>query len=127
VIYALKDPGEGTLESTVDRRKAKRLFLHFPVEVSGVDRAGQPFVERTKTDEISDRGCRLVLTIPVTRGDIVDIRPTNPPGTRFPEERAQQFEVMWVHPTKAGWSIGARKVLNSKMWKVSFPPPKPST
>jgi hypothetical protein len=127
VTQALKDANEAVIESTFDRRKAKRLFLNFSVEISGMDRNGQPVVEQTKTDDISDTGCRLVTTIPVRRGDVVDIRLTNPPGTKLPEESAQQFEIMWVHPTRAGWSVGARKVLNGKIWKVSFPPPRSNT
>ena len=122
----LKEPNEPAIESTFDRRKAKRLFLNFPVEVSGKDRNGQPVVEKTKTDDISDQGCRLVTTIPVKRGDVVDIRPTNPPGESLPEESAQQFEIMWVHATNSGWSVGARKVHDGKIWKVSFPPAKSS-
>src|ERR1700693_5823770 len=95
VTQALKVLNEAAIESAFDRRKARRLFLNFPVELSGVDRTGQPFVERTKTEDISDTGCRLVTAMAVKRGDMVNIRLTNPPGTRFPEELAQQFEVMW--------------------------------
>lgn len=114
-------------EPVFDRRKAKRLFLNFSVEISGVDRKGHRFVERTKTEDISDRGCRLFTTVPLTCGDLINIRLLIPEGTTLPEESAQQFEIMWVAPARTGWSIGARKVLGGKIWKVSFPPPRPTS
>lgn len=123
---ALRDLNEAANETTLDRRKAKRLFLNFSVEISGVDGNGHPFTERTKTEDISDSGCRLLTTNSLKRGDHVDIRLAIPEGTRLPDESAQQFEVMWVHPTKAGWSIGARKTQDGKIWKVSSPPPRSS-
>src|ERR1700686_2128515 len=121
MTQALKVLDEVAIESAFDRRKAKRLFLNFSVELSGVDRAGQPFMERTKTEDMGETGCRLITSVPVSRGDIVDIRLTIPPGTNLPEETAKQFEIMWVHPIRAGWSVGARKVADGKIWKVSFP------
>jgi hypothetical protein len=115
------------LELRFDRRKAKRLFLFFPIEISGVDRNGRPFKEHTRTDDISDTGCRLATSVPLNCGDRISIRLTQPAGTRFPEESPQEFEVMWVHPIKSGWSIGVHNIHGGRVWKVSFPPPKSST
>jgi PilZ domain len=127
VAQLLKDRDVTGNEQGIDRRKAKRLFLNFSVELSGVDQEGQPFLERTKTEDISDTGCRLLTTIPVKCGDLLDIRLTTAEGTRLPEESALQFEIMWVHPTKSGWSIGTRQIQDGKIWKVSFPPPRASS
>jgi hypothetical protein len=127
VTQVLKDPKETVQEPGFDRRKAKRLFLFFPIEISGVGQDGQPFIEHTRTDDISDTGCRLVTSVRLNRADLINIKMTPPPGTRFPEESPHPFEVMWVHPIKSGWSIGARNIDGSQIWKVTFPPPKPST
>jgi hypothetical protein len=127
LAQGLKDPKEAVHEPGLDRRKAKRLFLFFPVEISGVDQNGQAFNEHTKTDDISDTGCRLVTSARLNCGDRIKIKLTPPPGTRLPEESPQEFEVMWVHPIKSGWSIGVRNIHGGKIWKVSFPPPKTSS
>jgi hypothetical protein len=124
VTQVLKYFDEAANEPAFDRRKAKRLFLNYPVEISGVDQEGLPFVERTKTEDISETGCGLVTAIPFKSGDLVDIRLTSPPGTRLPEENALKFEIRWVKPTGTGWSIGARKIQDGEIWKVSFPPPR---
>ena len=120
----LKDPKVPAPDLGFDRRKAQRLFLFFPIVISGVDRNGRPFIERTKTDDISESGCRLVTSVPLNCGDLIDIKLKLPPGASFPEESPQQFEVMWVHPIKSGWTIGARNIHGKQVWKVSFPPPK---
>ena len=39
-----------------DRRKGKRVCLTFPIEVSGFDRSGRLFSERTVTQDISEAG-----------------------------------------------------------------------
>jgi hypothetical protein len=124
VTQALKYFDATANEPALDRRRAKRLFLNFPIEISGVDGKGEPFVERTKTEDISDTGCRLVTTIPFKSDDVVDIRLAPPPGTRLPVETAVKFEIMWVQSTGTGWSIGARQIQDGEIWKVSFPPPR---
>lgn len=122
----LKNPDLTSAKRVFDRRKAKRLFLSFPIEVSGVDRCGQPFVERTKTQDVSDAGCRLFLIAPVERGDIVNIRLCSPPGVRLPEEKAEKFEIKSVEPTGTGFMVGARKIMDGDIWKISFPARKSS-
>jgi hypothetical protein len=123
VAQASKDWQVPVNEPAFDRRKANRLILDFPIEISGVDQRGHPFVERTKTEDISDTGCRLVTTIPFQCGDTVDIRLVRPPGTTLPEESTRKFEIVSVQPIGSGWSIGVHKIQDGEIWKVSFPPP----
>jgi hypothetical protein len=113
-------------QASSDRRRGKRLFLNFSVEIAGFDEKGRSFVERTKTEDISEFGCRLNTSFHMKCGDQVQIKLIAPQGAKFPEEPAQQFEVMRVDKEKSGWSIGARKSTNEKLWKVTFPPPKSS-
>ena len=126
MTQSLKVFKEAVSEPGFDRRKSKRLFLFYPIEISGVDQDGRAFLEQTRTDDISEKGCRLVTSIRLNCGDLINIRLTPPPGTSFPKESPQEFKVMWVHPIKSGWSIGAHKIHDGEIWKVSFPPTKPS-
>ena len=46
---SLTDWNELVNEITVDRRSGKRLRLNFSIEITGFDRTGRFFTERTKT------------------------------------------------------------------------------
>ena len=104
-----------------ERRRRKRLFLSFPIEISGIDRDGRQFLERTKTEDISESGCRLQTKIPLETGTIVTIKLIAPPAVRSPEEIPVKFEIVWVAPENEGWTLGVRKVHQDKMWRVTFP------
>lgn len=124
MTQTLKDSNRQINLAVRDRRGGKRLFLTSTVEFKGVDEEGRTFVERTKTEDISESGCRFKTKVPLRRGDRLEIKLIPPPGTSLPEETAKQFEVMWVEEEENGWSIGARKTTKEKIWKVSFPPPR---
>ena len=109
-------------EPSYDRRAAKRLFLNFVIEISGIGQNGHPFVEQTRTNNISDEGCRLRTNIHLESGDLINIKLIVPNKREQMEEKAQPFEVVWVSPEETGWSVGARKISPEKIWKVSFPP-----
>ncbi len=111
--------------ATIDRRRGKRLFLNYSVEISGVDEEGRTFVERTRTEDISDTGSRFHTHVPLRCGERLEIKVIPPAGLNFTEEPAQQFEVMWVEEDDKGWNIGVRKSTKGRIWKVTFPPPKP--
>jgi len=107
--------------SPYERRRRKRLFLSFPVEISGVDKHGRKFMERTKTEDISDAGCRMHIKSPLRSGDFVDIQLVPPPAVRSADGNSMRFQIVWVQPENGGWAIGAKKVDKEKMWKVTFP------
>jgi len=46
---------------TQDRRADPRLLLHTRVEISGVDKAGLQFSERSKLEDVGDGGCSFSL------------------------------------------------------------------
>jgi hypothetical protein len=124
VTQTLKDTKRPINLAIRDRRRGKRLFLNYSVEISGVDEEGRTFVERTKTEDISETGCRFHTHVPLRCGDRLEIKMLPPVGLSFTEELTQQFEVMWVEEDDKGWSVGACKSTKGKIWKVSFPPPK---
>jgi hypothetical protein len=126
VNHTLKDSNELANQLVHDRRKGKRLFLNFSIEITGFDLKGNPFVERTRTEEISESGCCLSTRVPLKCGDLLDIKLASPGGEMSPEESAHQCEVLWVTEGKTGWSVGVRTLQREKIWKVSFPPSKSS-
>ena len=117
-------------EISEDRRAGKRLRLNFSIEMTGFDRTGRLFTERTKTDDISEIGCRFDLLTPVERGAVVAIKLLPPGYATLPEEKPLLFEIMWVVARTNCWTVGTRKLQGDKIWKVTFPPanqsPKPS-
>jgi hypothetical protein len=125
VTQTLKDSNRLINLAAYDRRGGKRLFLTYTVEFKGVDEEGRTFIDRAKTEDISESGCRFKTKVPLRRGDRLEIKLIPPPGTDLPEQTSQPFEVMWVEEEEKGWSVGARKTTKEKIWKVSFPPPKP--
>ena len=109
-----------------DRRAGKRLNLSFSVEISGIDRSGVSFSERTKTQDISELGCRLETTLPLERADVVAIKLLLH-GETIPNENSHLFEIMWTVNNARGRIIGTRKLKSEKIWKVTFPEVKSSS
>jgi len=55
---------EPQLPAPSARRRSDRVSIAFPVEVAGIDLAGQRFSERTMTTTVSRYGCCLSLPLP---------------------------------------------------------------
>ena len=129
MISKTSSPNEVELpgESAKERRRGKRLYLNYSIEMSGIDYNGQPFIERTKTENISDTGCRIRTEVHLKAGDTVDVRLILPEDAKPSTEEARRFMVMWVARRPSGWSIGARMVQPGKFWKVTFPASKKSS
>jgi hypothetical protein len=110
-------------EVSRDRRSGKRLQLSFVIEITGFDRTGRLFTERTKTVDISEFGCRFDLHTPVKTGNVVALRLLPPSKESLPKGKPSLFEVMWSVSQRGGWTVGTRKVQNDEMWNVvTFPP-----
>ncbi|MGB6431868.1 MAG: PilZ domain-containing protein [Candidatus Acidiferrales bacterium] len=108
-------------EIVSDRRMAKRVNLRYPVEISGFDRAGKLFCEKTFTTDISATGCRAVLQEPLERGDTISIKLL---GKLDPDPAAavpQMFQIAWRAYKEGVWMVGALKLTEDKLWHVDFP------
>jgi hypothetical protein len=114
-------------EITVDRRSGKRLWLNYSIEVTGIDRSGRLFTEQTKTQDVSELGCRFSLLTAVEPGNIVAIKLLPSGKATVPEEKSLLFEVIWTVARTSGWTVGTRKLQNDKIWKLTFPPAKKSS
>jgi hypothetical protein len=108
-------------EIVVDRRSGKRLHLNFSIRITGFDQIGHPFTERTRTEDISETGCRFDLLTPVKRGSVVTIELLLPSNIKLPEEKPGLFEIVWTVARTIGWTVGTRKLIGDKIWKVTFP------
>src|SRR5258708_32825194 len=107
------------------RRKGKGLNLCFPIEVRGTDASGAVFREQTKTQDISESGCRFETKLPLVPGDIIAITLSGPHDS-LQNREPQLFEIAWSTPISSGQSVGARKLRDAKLWGVTFPPAKSS-
>jgi hypothetical protein len=109
-----------------ERRRGKRVFLRFPVEVSGTNRAGKPFVESTFTTDISATGCRVELNKIVENGDTVGIKLVGKFDPNPAASKPQMFQIAWRKRSDNIWTVGARKLTEGKFWHVEFPDKLPS-
>jgi hypothetical protein len=104
-----------------DRRHCKRIPLTFPIEVSGLDSAGQLFVERTMTADISASGCRFKLGKKVSPGEVVAIRLLTRLSASSDPARPMLFEIAWIEEDAGAWVNGAKKLETKDIWPVEFP------
>jgi hypothetical protein len=110
-----------SLEVMQDRRKGKRVPLAFPIEVSGFDRTGHLFAERTMTSNISKNGCGFLVKTPLHRGDVVAIKLIGRQDGHSPASKPLLFQIMWSTRTAAGWRAGALRLQPEGLWPVAFP------
>ncbi len=111
-----------------DRRKGKRVPLAFPIEVSGFDRTGRMFCEKTLTRDISEAGCRFLVKTQLERGDVVAIKLIGRTNGHAPESKPLLFQIVWVSPEADGWAAGALQLQKANLWHMAFPPhPQPKT
>jgi hypothetical protein len=105
-----------------DRRGSKRVNLICAIEISGIDRLGVSFSERTATQDISEFGCRIQTALPLERGDVVALK-LLVNGETVSDEIPHFFEIVWTVNNATGRSVGARKIQGKKIWKIDFPKP----
>ncbi len=105
-----------------DRRKGKRVCLNFPIEVSGFDRSGRLFSERTVTQDISEAGCRFKLKTKAERGDVVAVKLLSRRERPGPPARPLLFQIVWIKRDAEAWIAGALKLQPEDLWHMDFPP-----
>lgn len=111
-----------TEETLKDRRKGRRAQLVFPIEVSGIDRTGRIFCQRTYTNNVSEKGCSFHLSQSLQRGDIVAIKLLYGPDPQSPKNKPLLFQICWIAQESHGWMAGALKLQPENFWPAVFPP-----
>jgi len=119
-----KDFWEGlSAEAARDRRRDKRVPLVYAIEVCGLDLAGNFFCERSRTWNVSERGCCFALRSELQSGCAVAVRVIRREMEGAPSGRALLFQVEWTRPENGRWQVGASSVEAGGLWAVAFPEP----
>ena len=105
------------------QRREERLSVSIPVEITGIDRAGHLFTERTLVEDVTEIGCRFDTRTQLQCGDIIAVKPLEPGKKSMTHVQAHLFEVAWAAHHRKICTIGARKLHGEKLAKVKFPPP----
>lgn len=111
-------------EASKDRRRERRIRLTFPIEVSGFDRSGRYFSERTLTSDVSQSGCRFHLKSEVECSTVVAIKLVTRETGMPRSGRPLLFQVVRAACEKDGWSVGASSLQPENLWCVAFPSPQ---
>lgn len=100
-----------------NRRRSQRVLLRMPIDIIGTTPDRQHFCERTVTLVVNAHGALVVLSSPVTAGQVVILK--NPETS---EEQACRIASIHKHadsPTEVGIEF-VKPAPN--FWRVTFPP-----
>ncbi len=100
-------------------KRENRIGLRFSIEISGFDRFGRHFIERSETANVSRNGCKFRIHKEIKPDSVVAIRVVrakDPKGDSAPI----LFHVSRTEPTRDGWSAGAAKLIGGDPWSVDF-------
>jgi PilZ domain len=92
-----------------DRRKEPRESFSTDVEVSGIDQSGHPFREVTKSLDVSQSGCRFVLSIHLARNSVVTLRVLGETSPLLSNISPIRLQVMYTIQSRNRWVVGALK------------------
>jgi len=99
-------------------QRPERIALQFAIEVSGFDRCGHFFTERSETCNVSIRGCKFYLRTEVEREAIVALRVIERKGQRGNEAPPMLFQVVRIGREPSGWTLGALKLRAEDLWPM---------
>ena len=104
-----------------ERRREPRVPLSLPIGVSGFDRNGRFFTERTSTFDVSNLGCKFLLHVEMGKDSVVAIRVTRRGNGLETDSPPVLFRLAWVQHTEHGWTLGAEQLQPDRPWSVHFP------
>jgi hypothetical protein len=107
---------DGMASAHLQERREVRYEVPIEVEISGLDRTGQVFRERTFTKDVSEWGCGFTSSVELKVDDIVAVSLVAPGTTEPDSPPASLFQVVRVSPKEGGWLVGAWKMNREKMW-----------
>ena len=108
-----------------DRRKGKRVYLRYEIQISGKTADGSEFGVRTYTQDISEKGCCFRFPRELSTGNIITLEVV---GRNSPSSvgflSPIPLRVVWAKPEEEGtaWLVGAEFASPGNPWAVSFPP-----
>jgi hypothetical protein len=103
-----------------ERRREPRVPLTLSIGVSGFDRTGRFFTERTSTLDVSNLGCRFPLLAEMGKDSVVAIRVIRRGEGLETDSPPVLFRLAWVQQTEHGWTLGAEQLQPNRPWSVHF-------
>lgn len=104
-----------------ERRREPRKPLALPIGVSGFDRNGRFFTERTATLDVSNLGCRFPLRVEMGKDSVVAIHVLHSGDSLEADSPPVLFRLAWVKRTEQGWTLGAEQLQPDHPWSAHFP------
>lgn len=104
-----------------DRRADPRLLMHTRVQISGIDKGGLQFTERSSLEDAGDAGCRFSLRNTVPGGAIVGVEPLGSDGEKLSDEYSRLFVVIWVKWRGDRWMVGMRCLTEDELSGAGLP------
>ena len=109
------------IKSTPERRRGKRIFLSFRVEVSGIGLDGIPYCDQAAASDVSDRGCQISLERAIKTGDMLTLRVVRQKGPAADQETPFLYQIVWVRPDNGFWAAGLAAMESGNPWHMTFP------
>jgi hypothetical protein len=106
---------EWSIKMRNERRSDKRIFARWPVEITGIDEAGQQFAERTQSIDVSGLGCRFQIRNEVCAGAVIGVEPLGPNGQHLTDEFPRLFMVVRTNRNGDLLEIGVRSLLAEEL------------
>ncbi len=99
-------------------QRAERFALQLSIEVSGFDRCGRFFTERSETCDISDGGCKFYLRTELEPEAVVALRVIERFGQHGNDAAPVLFQVANMERGSSGWTMGALKLRADDSWPM---------
>jgi hypothetical protein len=97
-------------------RREVRYALAIAIFVSGIDRQGRAFHERTSTTNVSAWGCGFRISVELDIDDIVALQASPIENGGAATTRQSLFQIVRVNREADGWTVGAWKVDSENFW-----------
>ena len=108
-----------TAQRTSKKWREPRYALRIVIEVAGIDHTGRPFIELTKTEEVSEWGCRFSLSRELERHALVALRLVGTQEFCLTDAGPVMYMVARAKQTREGWLTGASKIQAESLWDLS--------
>ncbi len=105
------------------KRRSTRIVQAVPLEVTGVDALGRPFVERTSSLIINCHGCRYQSKHYVLKNMWVTLEIPHPEAGQPP--RGVRGRVAWIQrprTVKQLFQVALELEVSGNVWGIAFPP-----
>jgi hypothetical protein len=100
----------------LEERREQRYTVPIAIEVSGIDRSGEVFRERTFTSNISEWGCGFLLSVELKADEMIALGVTSKLPEKPAQARQSLFQVRHVERHEGGWLVGAWKMDSEDVW-----------